>query len=58
MSEIELKEFIKNNLEIVITRFDTGYLSVQLKLQDQIISEDSIDVPDFVSNQATPEWMR
>lgn len=58
MSEIELKEFIKNNLEIVITRFDTGYLSVQLKLQDQIISEDSISVPDFATTQDTPEWMR
>lgn len=58
MTEQEIKQHLRDNLQITISRFDGSYLTVQLELEGELISEDSIEVPNFSIIQDVPEWSR
>lgn len=50
MTKKELKEYLKNNLKLVIVEYDNSFgyqdafVQVRLELENEIISEESFDV--------------
>ncbi len=47
MTKEELVDFLRNHLEIRITRFDSSFLDLEVRIEGEIIDGCQIDVPSY-----------